>query len=161
MSVNFAFIKALKDDLCARFSAVNFFNNSTVADKYQSSAALHSTGVVHILLHYCHSWGDIVLRSNENNLASYDSLIYVVVLSQLVRRKADGGVVVEEVSSPATTNGGTSSSYFVPGKELDDSAYPQLIQWARKRLPAIKNFYLILANSEVSVFKSVIFEDIL
>lgn len=141
MSVNFAFIKALKDDLCSRFSAVNYFNNSTVADKYQSNAALHSTGVVHILLHYCHSWADIVLRSNENNLANYDSLIYVVILSELVRKKADGGVVVE------VTNGGTC---FAPGKELDDSAYPQLIQWARKRVPAIKNFYLILANSEVS-----------
>ncbi len=146
MSVNFAFIKQLKDDLCFNFSAVNYFNNSTVGDKYQSSAALHSTGVVHILLHYCHSWADIVVRSNENNLANYDSLIYVVVLSELVRRKADGSVVV--LDGP---NGSTISTGSAAFRELDDSAYPQLIQWTRRRVPAIKNFYLILANSEVSL----------
>lgn len=149
MSVNFAFIKQLKDDLCFNFSAVNYFNNSTVGDKYQSSAALHSTGVVHILLHYCHSWADIVVRSNENNLANYDSLIYVVVLSELVRRKADGSVVV--LDGP---NGSTISTGSAAFRELDDSAYPQLIQWTRRRVPAIKNFYLILANSENLVAES-------
>lgn len=142
MAVNFMFIKQLKDDLCERFTAVNYFNNCTVAEKYQSNAAIHSTGIVHILLHYCHSWADIVLKSNESNLANYESCIYIVVLSPVLKKKQNGTIV---------TSNGTSTDGHSPAScpALDENAYPQLIQWAKRRVPAIKNFYLILDHSEV------------
>ncbi|KAI2801227.1 hypothetical protein BLOT_011803 [Blomia tropicalis] len=132
MNVNFRFIKQLKDNLCDNFSSVNYFNNSDISEKHQTNAAIHSTGFVHILLHYCYSWNEIVVRSNEDNLSSYDNLIYIVIICN---------------ENYATSNKSEEPLICSNGITLEDSAYPQLIQWTKRRATAIKNFYFILANS--------------
>ena len=137
MNVNFRFIKQLKDNLCDNFSSVNYFNNSDISEKHQTNAAIHSTGFVHILLHYCYSWNEIVVRSNEDNLSSYDNLIYIVIICN---------------ENYATSNKSEEPLICSNGITLEDSAYPQLIQWTKRRATAIKNFYFILANSNVSIF---------
>ena len=124
MSINYKFLKDLKDNLCSNFPAVNYFNNSTVSDRYQTNAANHSTGFVHVRLHYCHQWEDILNNHNDSHLLNYENLIYLVVISPDSKK-----------SDPKNDH-------------LDDAAYPKLCIWARGKVTKkdIKNFYFIFVH---------------
>lgn len=52
------------------YKQVKYFNNSV-----ESKQSNHSTGTVHVLLHYCSCWSTVL----KEEFASYENLVYIVV----------------------------------------------------------------------------------